>query len=233
MYSWIVLVLRESPRVHLSHSIIAYRTIETQFSPYFSCSRYTHILTYLRTPTSPDQPGVLPRAVRLPNKCSPAMAETLMELRDEANFLNLEELSKLCTEELSKYTPITSSSKSITSGSSRSSKRPSITHAQSHHQLGMRSKNLSMHSLHQFAEGPSETEFDSHIPTPNSSAPSSREGSRHEATATPTPAPCSTQLRGHGKSFSNVQPLPSSKSIPELRNDPSMTLKARPSPAWL
>jgi len=159
------------------------------------------------------------------------MVETLLELRDEANFLNLEELFKLCTEELSKYTPSTSSSKSTASGSLRSSKRPSITHAQSHHQLGMRSKNLSMHSLHQFAEDPSETEFDSHIPTPNSSAPSSREGSRHEATATPTP--CLTQLRGHGKSYSNVHPLPSSKSTSELRNDPSMTVKARPSPTWV
>ena len=156
--------------------------------------------------------------------------ETLLELRDEANFLNLDELSKLCTDELSKYTPAASSSKSTTSGSSRSSKRPSITHAQSHHQLGMRSKNLSAHSIHQFAEDPSEIEFDSHIPTPNSSAPSSREGSRHEATATPTPTPGSTQPRGHGKSFSNVHP---SKSATELRSDLSMTVKARPSPTWV
>ncbi|KAF9652166.1 hypothetical protein BDM02DRAFT_197686 [Thelephora ganbajun] len=194
---------------------------------------YTHILTYLRTPTSPDQPGVLPRAVKLSHKCLPAKTETLLELRDEANFLNLEELSRLCTEELSKYTPATSSLKSTTSSSVRSSKRPSITHAQSHHQLGMRSKNLSTHSIHQFAEDPNETEFDTHIPTPNSSAPSSREGSRHEATATPTPAPCLSQLRGHGKSHSNVHPLPPSKSITELRSDLSMTVKARPSPAWL
>ena len=163
------------------------------------------------------------------------MIETLLELRDEANFLNLEELSKLCTEEISKYTPVASSSKS-SSSSQRSSKRPSITHAQSHHQLGMRSKNLSAHSFHQFAEDPSELEFDSHIPTPNSSAPSSREGSRHEATATPTPAPAPApylaQLRGHAKSYSNVHPM-SSKSTSELRNDPSMTVKARPSPAWV
>ena len=196
-------------------------------------SRYTHILTYLRTPASPDQPGVLPRAVRLSHKFPPAKAETLLELRDEANFLNLGELSKLCTEELSKYTPATSisSSKSISS-SMRSSKRPSITHAQSHHQLGMRSKNLSTHSVHQSTEDPNEIEFDTHMPTPNSSAPSSREGSRHEATTTPTPPLFLTQLRGHGKSYSNVHPL-SSKSTTELRTDPSMTVKARPSPSWL
>jgi len=162
------------------------------------------------------------------------MAETLLELRDEANFLNLEELSKLCTEELSKYTPgsSTSSSKSASS-SMRSSKRPSITHAQSHHQLGRRSKNLSIQSVHQFVQDPNEIEFDTHnIPTPNSSTPSSREGSRHEATIAPTPPPFLTQLRGHGKSYSNVHPL-SSKSATELRSDPSMTVKARPSPAWL
>ena len=163
------------------------------------------------------------------------MTETLLELRDEANFLGLEELSALCTEELSKYPPVTSSSKSTASGSLRSSKRPSITHAQSHRQLGTGSKNLSTQSVHQFAEEPNEIEFDSHIPTPNSSAPSSREGSRHEATGTPTPVPTPalTQLRGHGKSFSSVHPLPTSKSTSELRSDPSMTVKARPSPTWL
>lgn len=170
----------------------------------------------------------------LSHKCPPAKTEALLELRDEANFLNLEELSKLCTEELSKYTPAASSSKSTTSRSSvRSSKRPSISHAQSQPHLGMRSKNLSAHSLHQFAEDPNEIEFDTHIPTPSSSAPSSREGSRHEVTATPTPPPCLTQLRGHGKSYSNVHPLPSPKSLTELRSDPSMTVKARPSPSWL
>ena len=196
-----------------------------------SRSRYTHILAYLRTPASPDQPGVLPRAVRLSHKCPPAKTETLLELRDEANFLGLEELSKLCAEELSKYTPSSPSK----SGSLRSFKRPSITHAQSHHQLGMPTKNLSAHSIHQFAEEPNEVDFDSHIPTPNSSAPSSREGSRHEASATPTPvpAPFLTQLRGHGKSYSNVHPLPSSKSTSELRSDQSMTVKARPSPGWI
>lgn len=196
---------------------------------FLSCSRYTHVLTYLRTPTSPDQPGVLPRPAMLSHKCPP---ETLLELRDEANFLNLEELSKLCTEELFRYYALTSSSKSIASSSTRSSKRPSITHAQSHHQLGV-PKNLSAHSIHQFAEDPNEVEFDTHIPTPNSSAPSSREGSRHEATATPTPPPFLAPVRGHGKSYSNVHPLPSSKSTTALRSDPSMTLKARPSPAWL
>lgn len=198
-----------------------------------SRSRYTHILTYLRTPASPDQPGVLPRAVRLSRGPTPAQTEALLELRDEADFLNLEELSGLCTEELSKYTPPISSAKSISSTSTRSSKRPSITHAQSHHQLGMRSKNLSSHSIHQFVEESHEIDFDTHMPTPSSSAPSSREGSRHEATATPTPPLCLSQLRGHGKSFSNVHPLPSSKSTSELRNDPSMTVKVRPRPTWL
>ena len=234
MCFWIVPVLRKFPRV--PRSIMPPITVETQFPGSFSRSRYTHILSYLRTPTSPDQPGVLPRAVRLSHNYRSARTETLLELRDEASFLNLQELSKLCTEELDKYTPVTSSSKSttsVTSGSVRSSKRPSITHAQSHHQLGLRAKDLSTHSVHRLTEDPNEMEYETCIPTPNSSAPSSREGSRHEATATPTPTPCLSQLRGHGKSFSNVHPLPSSKSTSALRNDPSMTMKARPSPAWL
>lgn len=197
----------------------------------FSRSRYTHILAYLRTPPSPDQPGVLPRAVRLSHNYLPARVETLLELRDEANFLNLQELVRLCTEEINKFTSFAAYSKSnaSTSASVKSSKRPSITHAQSHHQLGIKIKTLSTHS--QLTEDPNE--IDPCIPTPNSSAPSSREGSRHESTATPTPTPCLSQLRGHGKSFSNVHPLPSSKSTSALRNDPSMTMKARPSPAWL
>lgn len=230
MCFWIALVPREFLRF-----LQFINVPQTKFPRHCSSrSRYTHILTYLRTPASPDQQGVLPRAVKLTHKCPPAQTEALLELRDEANFLNLEELSKLCTEELSKYTPRTSSTKS-SSSSTRSFKRPSITHAQSHHQLGMRSKNLSTHSVHQFTEDPNENEieFDTHnIPTPNSSAPSSREGSRHEATVTPTPPPFLGQLRGHGKSYSNVHPL-SSKSTGELRGDQSMTMKSRPSPAWL
>ncbi|KAF9780929.1 hypothetical protein BJ322DRAFT_1163854 [Thelephora terrestris] len=92
----------------------------------------------------------------------------------------------------------------------------------------MRPNDSSTHSVHQLTEDPKEMEYDPCIPTPSSSTPSPRAGSRHEATATPTPTPCLAQLRGHGKSYSNVHPLRSSKSTSVLRNDPSMTMKARP-----
>ncbi|KAI0938091.1 hypothetical protein AcW1_004823 [Taiwanofungus camphoratus] len=61
---------------------------------------YAHILTYLRSPPStPENPAVLPRAVQLTGSSS-ARLEALLELRDEALYLDLDELYKLCTEEL-------------------------------------------------------------------------------------------------------------------------------------
>ncbi|EPQ59426.1 hypothetical protein GLOTRDRAFT_91023 [Gloeophyllum trabeum ATCC 11539] len=64
---------------------------------------YAHILTYLRTPTA------LPRSVQL-SGCSSrteasARLDALLDLRDEAAYLGLDDLQKLCTEEIrSKYT---------------------------------------------------------------------------------------------------------------------------------
>lgn len=61
---------------------------------------YAHILTYLRTPLStPEQPAVLPRPVQLTSSSSTRL-DALLELRDEARYLNLDELYKLCTEEI-------------------------------------------------------------------------------------------------------------------------------------
>ncbi|KAJ7591043.1 hypothetical protein C8J56DRAFT_551039 [Mycena floridula] len=61
-----------------------------------SSSPYGMILNYLRTPVGQD---ALPRAVQLP-KNSSSPFELLLELRDEASYLGLEDLSKLCTEEI-------------------------------------------------------------------------------------------------------------------------------------
>ena len=62
--------------------------------------RYAHILSYLRTPLStPEHPAVIPRAVQL-GSSSRARLEALLELRDEANYLGLEELFKLCNDQL-------------------------------------------------------------------------------------------------------------------------------------
>lgn len=61
---------------------------------------YAHILAYLRTPLStPEQPAMLPRGAQLLSSSS-ARLEALLELRDEARYLELEELYKLCTDEL-------------------------------------------------------------------------------------------------------------------------------------
>lgn len=59
-----------------------------------------HILSYLRTPVStPECPAVLPRAAQLTSSSSSRL-EALLELRDEARYLDLDELYKLCSDEL-------------------------------------------------------------------------------------------------------------------------------------
>lgn len=59
---------------------------------------YSHILTYLRS--SPENPETLPRAAALLGSASRARLEALLELRDEASYLGLDELYKLCTHEI-------------------------------------------------------------------------------------------------------------------------------------
>ncbi|GJE84225.1 hypothetical protein PsYK624_003010 [Phanerochaete sordida] len=61
---------------------------------------YAHILAYLRTPVStPEHPAALPRGVQLLSASS-ARLEALLELRDEAWHVGLDELYRLCTDEL-------------------------------------------------------------------------------------------------------------------------------------
>ncbi|KAH9951603.1 hypothetical protein B0H21DRAFT_182615 [Amylocystis lapponica] len=61
---------------------------------------YAHILAYLRSPPStPECPAILPCAAQL-SSCSPSRLEALLELRDEALHLDLDELAKLCSDEL-------------------------------------------------------------------------------------------------------------------------------------
>ena len=57
-------------------------------------------MAYLRSPIStPEHPAILPRAVQLTGS-STSRLEALLELRDEARYLDLEELYKLCNDEL-------------------------------------------------------------------------------------------------------------------------------------
>ncbi|PCH41037.1 hypothetical protein WOLCODRAFT_118133 [Wolfiporia cocos MD-104 SS10] len=61
---------------------------------------YTHILNYLRTPPgTPEHPAALPHAAKLSSGAS-ARLDALLELRDEARFLDLEELYRLCCDEV-------------------------------------------------------------------------------------------------------------------------------------
>ncbi|KAG8218852.1 hypothetical protein J3R82DRAFT_4531 [Butyriboletus roseoflavus] len=60
---------------------------------------YTHVFAYLRSP--PEQPETLPRAVQL-GSMSPSRLESLLELRDEASYLGLDELYALCCHEINR-----------------------------------------------------------------------------------------------------------------------------------
>lgn len=63
-------------------------------------SRYAHILSYLRTPPFiSEHPAIIPRAIQLASS-SRARLVALLELRDEANYLGLDELFKLCNDEI-------------------------------------------------------------------------------------------------------------------------------------
>ncbi|KAK7061775.1 hypothetical protein R3P38DRAFT_2493523 [Favolaschia claudopus] len=80
---------------------------------------YVHILTYLRSPRVSEGPEVLPpRAAR-------AGLDSLLELRDEAAYLGLEDLHKLCVEQIRQQ-----------------QQRPRLRTAREHSSAG------SIHSLH-------------------------------------------------------------------------------------
>ncbi|KAI0638169.1 hypothetical protein C8Q77DRAFT_1153838 [Trametes polyzona] len=70
---------------------------------------YAHILTYLRSPHStPGSPATVPHAARLNG--SSARLEALLELRDEACYLGLDELERICNDELRHHRQATPSS---------------------------------------------------------------------------------------------------------------------------
>lgn len=91
---------------------------------------YVHILSYLRTPLfTSEHPAIIPRAVQLASS-SRARLEALLELRDEAGYLGLDELFKLCNEEIC-------------------NRRSTAIHARA----GSMSSSASVHSLHTVQEG--------------------------------------------------------------------------------
>ncbi|EIN10371.1 hypothetical protein PUNSTDRAFT_43308 [Punctularia strigosozonata HHB-11173 SS5] len=105
---------------------------------------YAHILNYLRTPSTPDAPPMLPRAVQLflsSSYPSRDRLESLLELRDEAKYLGLDALYTLCVEELGH----------------RTSQGPRPTHA----------RGMSSSSTHTFASGSSNTHVNPELSTPS------------------------------------------------------------------
>ncbi|ESK96058.1 hypothetical protein Moror_7403 [Moniliophthora roreri MCA 2997] len=68
---------------------------------------YAHILSYLRS-LDPEESGLLdtlPRAIQLQPSYTQSRLEALLELRDEAAYLNLDGLYKLCVDEIRQRQP--------------------------------------------------------------------------------------------------------------------------------
>ncbi len=81
-----------------------------------------HILSYLRSPrASPEGPEVLPP------RAAQAGLDNLLELRDEAAYLGLDDLHKLCVEEIRQQHRPRRSSRGHSSGSSVHSLHPSVS----------------------------------------------------------------------------------------------------------
>ncbi|KAF8812495.1 hypothetical protein BYT27DRAFT_7133201 [Phlegmacium glaucopus] len=99
---------------------------------------YKHILNYLRSPPSPYHPDILPHSLQFltQSTSSESQLEKLIEVRDEAAFLNLDSLHKLCVDEIRlRYGP-----KFHTRDNSASSR------------LSIQSLQASVHSLHTVLE---------------------------------------------------------------------------------
>ncbi|KZT20355.1 hypothetical protein NEOLEDRAFT_1245242 [Neolentinus lepideus HHB14362 ss-1] len=115
---------------------------------------YAHILAYLRAPTLS-----LPRPVQL-SSCSSrtdaaARLEALLDLRDEATYLGLDDLQKLCTEEIrSRYTLSHVSSSHIhrLSAATATSENQYPTQPMKHHRGGSTTSVHSMQTLREERE---------------------------------------------------------------------------------
>jgi hypothetical protein len=105
-------------------------------------NRYAHVLSYLRSPVVEGQPEMLPRALQLQASTGANVRlESLIEVRDEAAFLGLEGLHKLCTDEIRlRYGPrLHTRGQSSTSAISIHSHRASVY---SSHTLAERGESL-------------------------------------------------------------------------------------------
>lgn len=163
-------------------------------------SRYTHILTYLRSRiAAPDHPEVIPRAV-LYQVSAHARLESLIELRDEAAFLKLDGLHKMCVDEIRKgHAPKIHARGNSTSINSVHSMQASVATMQTLLERVETDPRSSSHSLPMSTDGRPK-ERDNSL-SDQSSAPSSR--------GPPTPHSWETGFPGHTRNRS----LPTSRSL--------------------
>ncbi|KAF8205030.1 hypothetical protein BJ912DRAFT_1073738, partial [Pholiota molesta] len=120
----------------LPHSSTIHLFLDRASSP------YAHVLSYLRSPVVEGQPEMLPRALQLQASTGANVRlESLIEVRDEAAFLGLEGLHKLCTDEIRlRYGPrLHTRGQSSTSAISIHSHRASVY---SSHTLAERGESL-------------------------------------------------------------------------------------------
>jgi hypothetical protein len=166
-------------------------------------------MAYLRSaPSTAECPTTLPRAVQLISSSSSRL-DALLELRDEASYLDLDELRQLCDAEIHQ--------------------RESII---SHTRVGSTGSDRSVHSVHTFRERPSsephradrlsiEARRDSIVT--HRSAPKERgsvaTGSTEQIVQPATALPSHSRSQSHGR----------------LRTAPlrSPTLRATPPPGWI
>ncbi|RDX55597.1 hypothetical protein OH76DRAFT_1468827 [Lentinus brumalis] len=170
---------------------------------------YAHILTYLRSPVSTSEaPAILPHGARLNGSTS--RLEALLELRDEAAYLGLEELQKLCTDELRHRHPSPSGS---------------LNGLGLHMRGFSNASSKSLHTLRETPEPPAESEVKSiqrksdDSGFASSGAGTRKSGGSAEADA-PWPSPGSLKERVALKEAS-------------ANKDGFSTLKARPTGPWI
>ena len=201
-------MLREYHRIHLSiFSRIS--TCNVRHDANSRHNRYAHILTYLRSPESTSEaPAVLPHGARLNGSTS--RLEALLELRDESAYLGLDELQKLCTDELRHRHPSPSGS--------------SLGGLGLHMRGFSNASNKSLHTLRERAE-PVESEAQvAQRNSDDSGFASSGAGARKSGGSAegdvPWPSPGSLKER---KALKEGSPM----------KDGYSTLKARPTGPWI
>ncbi|KAF8165292.1 hypothetical protein B0H34DRAFT_671177 [Crassisporium funariophilum] len=89
----------EAYRHHLSSQGLVPRSANIHIFLDRPSAPYPHILAYLRAAPVPGQPELLPHSLQR-HISTHSRLESLVEVRDEAAFLNLEGLHKLCTDEI-------------------------------------------------------------------------------------------------------------------------------------